>query len=212
MVWDDIRADFESHECKLPNAELAEKWGVSKGELIKRSKNWRRGVSTNELVGRKKRGESGEIFTRPVAVPDEGVPSIGLSLDINWYRALKGLAKPDINCPGKWEEPSDEESQVVMALVITGVPQEKIRQIVGPQIPIMEFKERHREILDTGIHIANTKIASVLFTAAAAGDLKAMMFWLSRRSDAFREKVDTNLNAKVAVIDFRRDLPSIGGS
>ena len=67
-----------------------------------------------------------------------------------------------------------------------GVPQDDIAQIVG--CAAKTLRKRFRVELDLGVAEANAMISGSLFTAAKAGNIAAMIFWLKARAH-WRERL-----------------------
>ena len=61
-----------------------------------------------------------------------------------------------------------------------GVPQDDIAKIVG--CAPKTLRKRFRVVLDRGVAEANAMISGSLFTAAKAGNITAMIFWLKTRA------------------------------
>ena len=61
-----------------------------------------------------------------------------------------------------------------------GVPQDDIAKIVG--CAPKTLRKRFRVELDRGVAEANAMISGCLFTAAKAGNITAMIFWLKTRA------------------------------
>jgi len=61
-----------------------------------------------------------------------------------------------------------------------GVPQDDIAKIIG--CAPKTLRKRFRDELDRGVAEANAMISGCLFTAAKAGNIAAMIFWLKTRA------------------------------
>jgi hypothetical protein len=93
-----------------------------------------------------------------------------------------------------------------------GVPQDDIAKIVG--CAPKTLRKRFRDELDRGVAEANAIISGCLFSAAKAGNIAAMIFWLKTRAH-WRERppadgpdadVDAGSSSEVLVLpDNNRD-------
>src|ERR1700738_620940 len=84
---------------------------------------------------------------------------------------------------------NDALREKVRHLAGLGVPQDDIAKIVG--CAPKTLRKRFRNELDRGVAEANAMISGSLFTAAKAGNITAMIFWLKTRAH-WRERVAAN--------------------
>ena len=75
---------------------------------------------------------------------------------------------------------NDALREKVRHLAGLGVPQDDIAKIVG--CAPKTLRKRFRNELDRGVAEANAMISGSLFTAAKAGNIAAMIFWLKTRA------------------------------
>jgi len=76
-------------------------------------------------------------------------------------------------------DPSDKDRSLVAIMARTGVAHEIIAQCVGENgIDKKTLYKHFRRERDTGFHIANARIAGVLYNAAVRGEAWAVCFWL----------------------------------
>jgi hypothetical protein len=75
---------------------------------------------------------------------------------------------------------NDALREKVRHLAGLGVPQDDIAKIVG--CAPKTLRKRFRDELDRGVAEANAIISGSLFTAAKAGNIVAMIFWLKTRA------------------------------
>lgn len=79
----------------------------------------------------------------------------------------------------KPHEPTDGSRAVVSTHAIAGTPQKIIAEILD--IDPKTLRKHYRVELDAGMHKANAKIASALYTKALSGDTQALIFWAKAR-------------------------------
>src|ERR1700732_1640598 len=75
---------------------------------------------------------------------------------------------------------NDALREKVRHLAGLGVPQDDIAKIIG--CAPKTLRKRFRDELDRGVAEANAIISGSLFTAAKAGNIVAMIFWLKTRA------------------------------
>ena len=84
-----------------------------------------------------------------------------------------------------------------------GVPQDDIAKIVG--CAPKTLRKRFRNELDRGVAEANAMISGSLFTAAKAGNIAAMIFWLKTRA-RWRERMAADDPAPNADAEASREV------
>jgi hypothetical protein len=108
---------------------------------------------------------------------------------------------------------NDALREKVRHLAGLGVPQDDIARITG--CAPKTLRKRCRDELDRGVAEANAMISGSLFTAAKAGNIAAMIFWLKTRAH-WRERMapdgpvanaDARSNSEVVLVlpDNSRD-------
>src|SRR5438093_823514 len=75
---------------------------------------------------------------------------------------------------------NDALREKVRHLAGLGVPQDDIAKIIG--CTAKTLRKRFRDELDRGVAEANATISGFLFAAAKAGNITAMIFWLTTRA------------------------------
>jgi hypothetical protein len=111
----------------------------------------------------------------------------------------------------------NQEPQVVRtAFVVNDALREKVRHLAGlgvPQDDIAKIvscapktlRKRFRNELDRGVAEANAMISGSLFTAAKAGNIAAMIFWLKTRA-RWRERMAPDDPAPNADAEASREV------
>ena len=77
--------------------------------------------------------------------------------------------------------PTEESNAFVLGCVLVGMNQDQIAATLG--ISDVTLRTYYREYLDSGLEIANAKVARKAYEMALSGDHPAMtMFWLKTRA------------------------------
>jgi L-lactate utilization protein LutB len=98
---------------------------------------------------------------------------------------------------------NDALREKVRHLAGLGVPQDDIAKIVG--CAPKTLRKRFRGELDRGVAEANAMISGSLFTAAKAGNIPAMIFWLKTRA-RWREPMAADNPAPNADVEASREV------
>ena len=98
---------------------------------------------------------------------------------------------------------NDALREKVRHLAGLGVPQDDIAKIVG--CAPKTLRKRFRNELDRGVAEANAMISGSLFTAAKAGNIAAMIFWLKTRA-RWRERMAADDPAPNADAELSREV------
>jgi hypothetical protein len=105
---------------------------------------------------------------------------------------------------------TDKLAQQVQAMAAYGIPQDKIAAIIG--CAESTLKKHYPIELNTGSHIATSKVAETLFQRATSKgsdwNATAAIFWLKTRGGWRETPIDINLNKRY-VIEAPRQMESV---
>ena len=114
-----------------------------------------------------------------------------------------GKRGPKPGSPYGPHKPTEETRKTVLAMTGYGIPQTDIATVIGITKPTLE--KHYRTELDTGMTIANAKVAESLFNMATKKDNATAAIWWTKCRMGWREQVDLNLGGD-ALLEVLRQI------